>query len=400
MSKSDLKAAMDSLQINKPFRLPANQPQFKAPAMVAESPVVPLETRDVIETLVPVATPVSRKAASDQDSSVNLEAHSAPKLHLGYTRIPNNILMRMAEGEFIKSEMQILLVIARFTISFQKRHAPLSKSVLERQTGLRGPAVLQAVASLLEKEMIEKIPGDQYRPNQLGLVFEDDFDFFDRKKNPVVGGTQVHEPTSGLQRTEALSATPAPVDLTFQARGAGGTHFKDTQTISNELSLSTSDQHAPLQEYLAGLKPERKRMSERKAYESLKRDYSDEEICEALSGLKRQNPDGGKYHSPMAYLSVSIEQVLKTLRSVDRDTRRVATVAAREAARAEADEIHKREDEEWRAREASFLREFPSTEQQRVAIETYSADSPFGGEVMRRGLAIFRWWESEQSIKS
>jgi hypothetical protein len=50
MSKSDLKAAMESLQVKKPFILPARQPQFKAPAPVAEPTVVPTETQVVTPT--------------------------------------------------------------------------------------------------------------------------------------------------------------------------------------------------------------------------------------------------------------------------------------------------------------------------------------------------------------
>ena len=124
-------------------------------------------------------------SASGQDSSVTLEAQTASKLHHGYTRVPNSFLMRMAAGDLVRSEMQILLLIARFTISFQRRHAPLSKAVLERQSGLRGPAVLQAVSDLLAKGLIEKIPGDQHRPNQLGLAFTDEWDFFPSPRRAV-----------------------------------------------------------------------------------------------------------------------------------------------------------------------------------------------------------------------
>lgn len=383
MSKSDLKAAMDSLQIGKPFRLPAKQHQFTAPTMVADPTVVPTATGDVIDTRVPVATLVSRRTASDQDSSVNLETHSAPKLHVGYTRIPNSILMRMAEGEFIKSEMQILLVIARFTISFQKRHAPLSKSVLERQTGLRGPAVLQAISSLLEKKVIEKIPGDQYRPNQLGLVFTDDFDFFDRKKTPVALGTQVQESTS------APPETSAPVAPETQAVVARGTHFKDTQTISKNFSLPDLPQNTQLHEYFENLKPQRKRVSEIRAYESLRKEYSDEKIQKSFLALRRTDPGWNKYHSPMAYLAVSIEQVLA-------DSITAKSGESERLKKFSECELEKCEDEEWRQREASFLNTFQTPELQKDAIQKYTAGMTFGGEIMRRGVAISRWWDSIQ----
>ncbi|MBC7692812.1 MAG: replication protein [Methylotenera sp.] len=179
------------------------------PTWVAVGTQVPVPTQVALQTLVPAVTRFHDPEPCIQDSSVTLETQSAPKLHQGYTRLPNSILMSIASGRLIRSEMQVLLVIARFTISFQKRHAPLSKAVLERQTGLRGPAVLQAITTLEAKGLIEKIPGDQHRPNQLGLVFDDEWDFFGKprteKPKPtwVAPGTQVPPPT------QVGTATPA-----------------------------------------------------------------------------------------------------------------------------------------------------------------------------------------------
>lgn len=156
-TKAELKAALTSLQVNKPLRLHARQPQFITPTSVTEStPVAALtpavlvteviddtqasaltsvgpETQATLETPVPgptmvtAATPVSgdtkvsgmtqvdvltpvtpqtqgneagaSHSASAQDSSVTLEAQTASKLHNGYTRLPNSYLMRMVAGE-------------------------------------------------------------------------------------------------------------------------------------------------------------------------------------------------------------------------------------------------------------------------------------------------------------
>lgn len=249
MSKSDLKAAMQSLQVNKPLRLAGRAPSFVAPAPTFASPT-PVENQTQVEnttgveletpvsnttevgkttvvtnqtqvinpapveeatlvtkttevtnptqvqietqvekhtevvletqvqketqvenhTQVANETPVSKttevvrpaetqpdqvsalRRATEQDSSVVLEARACEGLEKGYTRLPNQLLMKMANGDLTRGEIKILLLIARFTISFQRKLAPLSKTVLERQSGLRGAGVLEALAGLVAKK--------------------------------------------------------------------------------------------------------------------------------------------------------------------------------------------------------------------------------------------------------
>ncbi len=77
--------------------------------------------------------------------------------------------MRLVAGELTRNEIKLTLLIARFTISYQRKKAPLSKNVLERMTGLRGAAILEAVSGLISKGIVEKEQGDQNRPR---LVFK------------------------------------------------------------------------------------------------------------------------------------------------------------------------------------------------------------------------------------
>ena len=73
MSKLDLKAAMDSLQVKKPLKLQARQPQFKAPTPEAPHPKVPKNEVAHVERPQP-------KAA--------LNEH--PKLEGGYFKLPHD----------------------------------------------------------------------------------------------------------------------------------------------------------------------------------------------------------------------------------------------------------------------------------------------------------------------
>lgn len=465
MSKADLKAAMESLQVRNPLRLPTRQPQFVAPTPVAEpaevagATQVPTETQVVARTQVvptpqaveatqvpgptpvdgptsvamptqvsaetPVATPApvapatqvaqrtqtragdgTPPTASDQDSSVTLEALAAPKLHNGYTRLPNNVLMRMAAGELVRSEIQVLLLIARFTISFQRRHAPLSKTVLERQSGLRGPAVLQAISALLAKGLIEKIPGDQHRPNQLGLVFTEEWDFFPKgssgEKTWVAPATADAARTKVATETSVPTATAATVVAATPAGVPPATDFKDIKTIKNNASLSTLPE--ALQKYFDELKPAKKRESEGQALEGLLKDYPAEDISDCLAllqtrGVVRRGPNGEESqpcHSPMAYLSKAMAEVFL---EVDRRRKKIRERAERERQEAEINcnrlEEEAREAALWDEKEQAFGRAFPSEEKQREALAEILRGLPFStGSQAGRIMGIGRWWEA------
>jgi len=501
MSKSDLKAAMESLQIKKPFRLPSKQPQFKAPTPVAPStevenettvitntgvpnadtvytatsvvletkdqgptqveiqtlknsatqvpsdsqgefqtevqitPEVPAGTTDVFKTQVeketsvvpetweqtnsPIASqtlvskesqivdttkdivqtqvtkttqvPITYEAPREQisaciqDSSIKLESDAASKLSIGYTKLPDSILMRMLSGEFIKSEMQIILVVARFTISFQRRYAPLSKSVLERQTGLRGPAILQAVGSLCENGVLEKIPGDQYRPNQLGLKFDDEYDFFTKK------GTTVDKSTSVQSDTEVVKSNSAQVESMVHPQVDETTHFKDTSTNKNEFSLSRGESESSINEYLKNLKPLRKQQSEIQAYQELIRSFTSDEVSNAFDFLVATDPERTKFHSPMAYLAVAMEQVLKSVKGQQalNETSRQKQVL-REQLQRDLDLARDREEAIWNQKVRRFNEFFSTNEEQMREIQKRVPPLIQGTE-LRKNLAISSW---------
>jgi hypothetical protein len=99
-------------------------------------------------------------------------ALSIKKLSNGYTTLPNSILMELISGSHTKAEIKIMLLTARFTISFKRETAPLSKADFVNYCCLQGSNVLDSVASLEKKNLIKKKKGDQYSKNQLGLNFE------------------------------------------------------------------------------------------------------------------------------------------------------------------------------------------------------------------------------------
>lgn len=341
--------------------------------------------------------------APEQDSAVVLEAQASPKLQHGYTRIPNVLLMRMVGGDLLRSEMQVALLIARLTISYQRRLSPISKAVIERQTGLRGPAVLHALSVLVAKGVIEKIPGDQNRPNQFGITSAEEIFAATSGKvsTPAPQNTPVSMATRDLAQTGVAPRTPAPVSAETSAPVPGGSYFKDIKDMEKYKNKDSFSQLPEvLREYLDELKPARKRESEMQAFRELSGDYKPEDIADCLMLILDRGVGGGGQvcHSPMAFLAKAMGEVLADVESArikarENDERRAkAKLAEQRFAETEA-----REAEETAQREQAFSTAFPTEQEQLEAIAELLRDLPIRpGSNVGRMMGISRWWASKQ----
>ena len=326
-------------------------------------------------------------SAAKQDSSVEMEANSLEGLERGYTRIPNKILMLLASGELTRNEIRVVLLIARFTISFRREMAPLSKKVLERQSGLRGAAVLEAVSSLVTKGVVRKIQGDQHRPNLLGLVLPVNWENPTSKSEIPTGNT---------------CATPTTVEKSTTGGTQDSTPFKDIKkykTINSPSIVPNS-----LKSYFENLKPARKRNSEWRAFEILSEEYKTEDLESCVRhvqehGIGTKKSTFTPCHSPFAYLSKAMTEVLK---EVDR-ARKIRSVSENRFATSKKIEGEEREWQELKAREfsameASFLANFPTSEIQENIVEQMCRTIPFRPSPgVRRLYAIQKWYGEREN---
>jgi hypothetical protein len=357
----------------------------------------PTQLEAIAETDAVNSSATMQRRATEQDSSVMLEAQAEGKLARGYTRVPNAILMRLISGDFTKNEIKLALLIARFTISFQRKKAPLSKAVLERQTGLRGAAILEALSGLVSKGMIEKEKGDQHRPNMLGLILPEGWDTPSKPQGP----TQAEITTKVRNPTEVRKTTTAEAGKATEAEVGKPAYLKDIKTIENKNSLSTLPE--VLQKYFSELKPAKKRESEWKAFESLLSDYSAEDISDCFTEIQtrgvpvvRDGVESTEHcHSPMAFLSRAIGEILGQIQ-----TKRVkALERAEREQRAAMEQQSKLENEsreaaEWAIKDLAFRRAFPTAEDQSNMIAKLCVGTHFRPHTEAgRAIAITRWWE-------
>lgn len=321
------------------------------------------------------------RKATEQDSAVILAKRESSGLRTGFTRISNEMLLDILEGDMSKSEIKILLLISRFTTSFQKEFAPLSKAVIERYTHLQGKSVLDAMGGLEQKQLIQKRKGDERSPNQLALA-----------KKYAVGDAKN---TQGKK----TSRDDFQAQANFSAGDNFASHFKDSNKYINKYSLSQTCES--LKKYFEILKPKAKRDEEFRNFEELKSDFSEEQIQLCLVYLQKHGSlkTGETCHSPMAYLAKAIGQVLPLAQEA---IEKAQVAARREAAFQREQELKRREEAEserlMQEANRTFAERFPNPEQQEQKlselISTHFASSMVPRALLKR-IAIQRWFEAE-----
>lgn len=339
------------------------------------------------------------RRATPQDEAVLAVRGVESGLVRGYTRLPNSLLMRLTGGDCSKHEAQVLLLVARLTISFRREMAPISKSLIEKYTGIRGSAVLQTLARLEGAGLIRRIPGNERRPSQIGLVLEPDWD----RPKPEGGDNPGAKSTQGSfhSRGEIASGdriAPASPGC-FEPTGKSIDINKRNKNTLSPLSKK-------IEEYIASVKPLRKRERELQALGELREAFSDEDIAECLEQVRRHGVRKGgdtqePCHSPMAYLAVSIHDVLL---NVQAQRKKARLRAEREAQEREAQRrLEERDVQETRhtaAREAAFTESYPTAEEQIRVIAEYCRGLPFSPQTpVARTIAVGRWWADDQRRK-
>ena len=314
------------------------------------------------------------RRATAQDGAVTETASARDRLGIGYTRVPNSILMRIVGGEISRAEIKIILLVARMTISFNRPYAPLSKNVIVRMTGVQGRAVLEALQKLEQEGLVRKIAGNAKQPNQLGLNFDETFGI-----------------TSSLgEKTSEDEESASTRDRKTSPGWDGKSPHKKDSIKNNLKSLSQEVEDESLQAYFEQLKAPRKRESEWQAFRELKSHYELDEISSALHVVQKR-----AIHSPMAYLAKAMGEVLSEVQNGRRKAEIAATQErAEEERRAQEEELAQREEHLARERESAFFNAFPNEKQRSEMTHRLCRELGLRPESeMGRRVAVGIWWE-------
>lgn len=441
MNKENLKLAMQKLDVKTPLKLRSPTPSFKAPeensslganqtpglksTQVENGPGVQNPPRCEMDPRLEIDPGARNHLGGNQPpglehtqvlyqaSSVTMDSKLSDALARGYTRIPNTLLLKLISGELNRNEIKVALLIARFTISFRRKSAPISKSVIEKRTNIKSSCVLDAINGLIAKNIIQKISGDQNTPNQLALIMSEEDEQTMVESGPGVQNPPRLKVDPGSENNPGVYQPPG-LELT-QTQGPKSTYpwvgnrppFKDIyknnikNTSSSRLVEIGELECENLREYFQSLKAPTKTTSEWDNFLELKEKFSETEISQALAHVQTHGVLFSKEpcHSPMKYLASAMNDVLNEVKRMQDECSAARTKnEMQENAIAVEKRKLKQIEIDRTIREAEFQKLLPSQEdQKRIILEFASRNPPLSPESkIARSLAIQDWWAHKE----
>ena len=353
MSKLELRASMQSLNISHPYKLKEPTPNQVT-----------------------------------QTKSPQIEV---PKPINGFFMLANHVfsepLLRSLTGDTFKVFLWMSMQAYRFRQSDGTVRA--SAKFVSVGVGIAESSVTRSFDALIKNKLIKRIEIN-YKTGNKWWVSPIAFGGSDEQLSTQNEVIQNEPSLIELPKTEG-EATPN-IQSNSPKLGEEPPQIEGQINKINNLKINNSF----LTNYFLNLKPERKKESELECLVSLKRDYSEQQIGEALESLLSQKDAINKYHSPLAYLSKAMEQVLGEVTQIKNKQSKYL-----EMQKQKADEQAKIEEEnnEWHEKEEEFLRRYPTQQDQERVIREHTKGLSFGfqSERIKRAYVINRIKDFEEN---
>lgn len=368
---------------------------FKQQGIPIESCGSSIETTPAYKREAPKTRP-SNQSETTESTNHFIHQHAAienfnihhPNMSKGFTRVPNSILQTLMSGDLSKNELQILSVVLRMTIGFNRESAPISLGVIQNLTGIQSSRISAALNTLSEKNLIKRKSGSINSPNLLSIVYSDEqskIAIAPRAENaPKV------EFESKVENTPKTLGAFRTLDLTCE------THLQYINNIQIE-NLSQSSNF--LKELVAPMmKKERERVL--KLIEELKNESLDD-IQLVFENVFSNKIDtfGAPIKSEIGYLETCFVKHKDWLKSQFREKREQLELKYRSELLKQAEaEQNKAANDEWNKIVLKFQEAFPTDVEQAEAINKYSAKmtGPYSNIFpARRSFAIKAWSENQ-----
>lgn len=302
----------------------------------------------------------------------------------GVQHIPHTLFEFMVKATNSRTELAVLCCLIRFTLGFHRAQCQVSYSFIALWTGLSVASVRRGISDLVQNGLVVGVS----QASGISTTYE----------VPIV---KAHLSSQNFS-SELNSLDPAPPCPQEAHHPAG---YRQTsvpppgnkkENIKKKLKTLSPNGEKVISEYLSNLKPEQKKLRERSHFESLKKAYPVDEIALSVAFLLKNGLPGSKElcHSPMAFLSFSMDRVLGIARS---EQQRLAAKLIRdesaEQQRAEAQKQRLEEDEWFERAKARFETEFPTPESERTYLSGVAIRFPFFSKnsVALRNAAISQW---------
>lgn len=382
---------------NTPNVINAPKVNFEQQGILIESRCSSIETTPAYKHETPKTRP-SNQSETTESTNHFIHQHAAienfnihhPNMSKGFTRVPNSILQTLISGDLSKNELQILSVVLRMTIGFNRESAPISLGVIQNLTGIQSSRISAALNTLSEKNLIKRKSGSINSPNLLSIVYSDEqskIAIAPRAENaPKV------EFESKVENAPKTLGEKSTLDLTCE------THLQYIYNIQIE-NLSQSSNF--LKELVAPMmKKERERVL--KLIEELKNESLDD-IQLVLENVYSKKIDtfGAPIKSEIGYLETCFVKHKDWLKSQFREKREQLELKYRSELLKQAEaEQNKTENDEWNKIVLKFQEAFPTEVEQAEAINKYSAKmtGPYSNIFPARKSFAIKAWSENQSF--
>lgn len=303
--------------------------------------------------------------------------------------IPHEIFEFCQKAIKSKNELIVFNCLLRFTLGFHRDTCEAGYSFISEWSGLKDKQnIAKALKRLINSGLVQKI-GEHDSRTLKGAIYQIPL-VSEYLKNKVRGQLPVVDSTSG-KNNQSLNQ-PLLSGQDDHSSVVDSTTKKENSKKDKENSLSKSK----VENYLESL-PVVKSKKEREAFLSLKKNYSEGDIEACFLHLQAHGElkTGEPCHSPLSYLSLAMNDVLKKIQDNDKKSR-VGDQSQRFREENQQKEMERQKEEEvFKLREAAFVGTFPNQESQMEQIEKMIEKLPMkvSGELARR-IAITTWWEN------
>lgn len=317
----------------------------------------------------------------------------------GAFHIPHKIYEFVHKAVDTKVELLVFNCLLRYTLGFQRATCQASQSFISRWTGIAAPNVRKALRSLIERKFIRRLEEGTISHDsavyELPLVTA--YLAYDRSRK-LTAAFKKSEIERRLDENVLRSNQPAISDQIERGSEIESIPKKERENKNGNKTLSPTTL-VVLEKYFSELAPKQKRERELKAFQDLKGQFEVSQIERALVFVQKYGAleDKAPVHSPMAYLALSIRDVLKYAQEEDAALKRRRDAEQRQALELQArKQQEERETEEFQRKEQAFFRTFPSPDRQEEFIQKICSRQEFGwkpqGQIAR-SIAIQAWWD-------
>jgi len=292
-----------------------------------------------------------------------------------------------------KVALIVFQCILRYSLGYNRPTARLSNTFIAKWAGLHTPNVRKGLKELKQMGLIQVVVQGSY--SKITVYDVPIIRGYLDWKNQKDGGSKQSHPNDqiGSFQSPVRIETNLQVD-SFRSLTNKNTKKKTNTTLRTELPFK-------LQDYISTLKPHRQRVDEEYFLNQLIKDYQPDQIEEAFDYVRghgtvdTQEP----VHSPLKYLSYTIETVLSEIKTKKDKLRRAEQLRRETEEKQRREEVQKQRDAQELRQALDKFESSLSEDEQNTYLNSYYTQNFGSNSFMPKNLikriAVKDWYQRQ-----